>query len=642
MDENRPPGGCSKVTLKAILQGYGQPISEEQAWALCYQCCIKLKQIFWGAKQVPFVCGVESIHVHQDGTVSYVPWVGKEPRGARNGSHDVNPSERKLIEHIGQVIYAALDWGLTNDMERVLSEPLDKLLYGMLGLHDITMDYNLHFQCPITLKDIIKQCAERLFTPSEASSHYRAVCRVLFAEHKEFCNLLLTIERSKQSLRKLEVEHILDKDAIILYDNWGNLWSNVIKELRLGIRLRNSKEHVGLPAEYELTPFELLMNDIRAKRYTLREVKDSPKRKMSQSVENFIMDFIRSQPLRPASERKLKEKSQEEPSLHELLMSEIKSGKKLRSTRRRKGNSLQDDDDDSLTSQSFTQSDDSLSPVGYRVSHVRSTPQAFDLGDNESDVKISWQSDSSETSSDNKFADLTSSSTDLMFVPVLTSSQVDLKNSSFLNYDVLKYSSHKRSSSYESPLQKKHSERSCRYPKVRPVPTIAELVPTRREIVKAEMVNFLQNYGFSGSRICFCCHKKRLFFTWPYTCKICERVICPECCVEMLMPFKQCMHLPLSFFKTLVLTRDDDPSCQEQRTQLFCRETLQWDCSSVPLVFEPQDLSDNIPFHKRTMKNWTCMDICTKCEDFILDTVELSYPSKDTSNGLKSRCSSHS
>ncbi|KAE8574618.1 hypothetical protein XENTR_v10003508 [Xenopus tropicalis] len=641
MDENSPPGGCSKVTLKEILQGYGQPISEEQAWALCYQCCTKLKQMLWGAKQVPFVRGVEHIHLHQDGTASFA--VSKEQRGARNGSQDINQAERKIIEHLGQVIYTALDWGLTSDMERVLSEPLDKLLYSMLGLHAVAIDYSLHFQCPIMLKDIIKQCADRLFTPSEAYIHYRAVCQVLFAEHKEFCNLLLTIERSKQSLRKLEAEDILDKDAIILYDNWGNLWSNVIKELRLGIRLRNSKDrsYVGLPAEYELTPYELLMNDIRAKRYTLREVKESQKRKMSESVENFIMDFIRLQPLRPASERKLKEKSQEEPSLHELLMTEIKSGKKLRATRRRKRNCLQDDD--SLSSQSFSQSDDSLSPLDYRMSCSRSTPQASDLGSNESDVKISWQSDfSSENSSDSKFSDLTSSSTDLMFVPVLTSSQVDLKNSSFLNADMLKYSSHKRSSSYESPLQKKYTDHNCRYPKIRPIPTIAELVPTRRDIVKAEMADFLQNYGFSGSRICFCCHKKRLFFTWPYTCKICERVICPECCVEMLMPFKQCMHLPLSFFKTLVLTRDDDPSCQEQRTQLFCRETLQWDCSSVPLVFEPQDLSDNIPFHKRTMKNWTCMDICTKCEDFILDTVDLSHPSNVTSNGLKSRCLSQS
>ncbi|OCT62423.1 hypothetical protein XELAEV_18043504mg [Xenopus laevis] len=416
--------------------------------------------------------------------------------------------DSRLIEHIAQVIYTALDWGLTSNMERVLSEPLDKLLYVILGLHGISMDYNLYFQCPVTLKDIIKQCAERLFTPSEASCHYRAVCRVLFAEHEEFCNLLLTIERSKQQVL-----------------------------------------------------------------------------------------------------------------LHWLIHSSCFPNASCYYTCGR--------DDDSLTSQSFTQSDDSLSALGYSVSSFRSTLRDCDLVDGESDL------DHSETLSDSKFSDLTDLKqyryqitkskgsrgnsytvlSNLMFVPVLMSSQVDLKNSSFLNYDVLKYSSNKRSSSYESPLQKKHSERSCHYPKVRPIPTISELVPTFA-IVKAEMADFLHNYGFSASRICFCCHKKRLFFTWPYTCKICERVICPECCVE------QCMHIPRGFFKTLVLTRDDDPSCQEQRTQLFCREMLQWDCSSVPLVFEPQDLSDNIPFHKLTMKNWTCMDICTKCEDFILDTVD--------------------
>ncbi|KAG8447144.1 hypothetical protein GDO86_014558 [Hymenochirus boettgeri] len=635
MDAHTLITGGSKVTLKEMLESYGQPISEEQAWALCFQCCTRLTQILRGTRPIPTLCGVESLSIHRDGTVTFTTRGSKDQRDSGAGTWDTNQSERKLIERLGQIVYTALDWGLTGDMERVLSEPLDNLLCRLLGLHTMTMDPLLHY--PITFSDIITECSERLFTPSEASNHYKAVCRVHFAEHKEFCKLLLNIERSKQSLRKLEAEDLLEKDAIILYDNWGNLWSNVIKELSLGIRLRNSKEraYIDQPTVYELTPYELLMDDIRAKRYTLREVKDNRKNIMSDSTENFIMNFIRSQPLRPASERKLKERSQEEPSLHELLMTEIKSGKKLRTNSRREKNSLQDDESSSL--QSFPQGDDSLSSLSYRVNRIRSTPQAFDLGESENDVKICWQTDfSSETSSDSKFSDLSSSSTDLMFVPVLTSSQVDLKSSSLLNNDPLKYSAHKRSSSYESPIQRKSCE------PVHPQPTIAELVPARREIVKNEMTDFLHSYGICGSRICFSCHKKRLFFSWPYTCKMCERVICPECCIEMLMPFKQCMHLPLSFFKTLDLSRDNDASCQDRRTQLFCRETLQWDCSSVPLVFEPQDLSDDNPFHKRAMKNWTCLDICNKCQDYILDIVEMNRPSQVNINKLKFRCFSQS
>ncbi|KAM4691953.1 protein spire homolog 1-like [Rhinophrynus dorsalis] len=633
MEESNPSGGCSKVTLKDILKWYGQPISEEQAWALCFQCCSKLKHMLWGTRQVPSLRGVESILIHHDGSVSFT---------SCSGTQDINQSEKKIIEHLGQTIYTALDWGLTSDMERVLSEPLDNLLYRMLGLHTVTMEPALRFHYAITLNDIIKVCSERLFTPSEASSHYRAVCRVHFAEHKEFRKLLRTIERSKQSLKKLEAENILEKDSLVLYDNWGNLWSNVIKELRLGIRLRNAKErsYDELPVESSLTPYELLMNDIRSKKYKLREVKDSEKNRTSDSNENFIMDFIRSQPLRPASERKLKERSQEEPSLHELLMNEIKSAKKLRST----VNEKKSISNEFVSSQSVCsiQSDDSLSTLGFRMKRLRSSTHDDDLLDTESDMKISWQSDfSSDTSSDSKFSDLTSSSTDLMFAPVLTSSQVDLKTSGFLNCDKLASSGLKRSSSFESPMQRKGQGQSSHSPKV-PPPTIAELVPARREIVKGEMIEFLQSNSAAGSRVCFCCHKKRLFFTWPYTCKICERVICPECCVEMLMPFKQCMHLPVSFFKTLVLAREEDPTSQAHRTQLFCRETMHWDCSSVPLVFEPQDLAESVPFHKRTMKNWNCMDICNKCEEYILDVVDISKQTKPLGNGLKSRSASES
>lgn len=31
--------GAEGLTLEEILRLYGQPINEEQAWAVCYQCC---------------------------------------------------------------------------------------------------------------------------------------------------------------------------------------------------------------------------------------------------------------------------------------------------------------------------------------------------------------------------------------------------------------------------------------------------------------------------------------------------------------------------------------------------------------------------------------------------------------------------
>lgn len=36
--------GAAEVSLEEILKLYNQPINEEQAWAVCYQCCRTLAQ----------------------------------------------------------------------------------------------------------------------------------------------------------------------------------------------------------------------------------------------------------------------------------------------------------------------------------------------------------------------------------------------------------------------------------------------------------------------------------------------------------------------------------------------------------------------------------------------------------------------
>ncbi|KAM4622951.1 protein spire homolog 1-like [Discoglossus pictus] len=560
------------VTLEDILRQYGEPISEEQAWALCYQCCAKLRQLLWGGHQVPSLQGVGSIVLHQDGTVSFA---------TSSGASNHLQSERKIIEKLGEVIYTALDWGVSSDLERTLSDPLDSLLHCMLGLQP----GNIGFQ------DVLQTCAGRLLPPSKASSHYQAVCRVHFSEYKEFCMLLRNIERSKKSLMQMESESLAERESFVLYKSWGNLWSNVIKELRLGVRLRKAKVcmYQLLPINYTLTPYERLMNDIRHKRYTLREVKHREKSKLWEQAENFIMDFIRLQPLRPASERKLKERSLEEPSLHEMLMIEIKSVKKLRPTKSRRKLSFQDDDSGTPCSLRSIQCDDSI-PMDYAMRSCRRRLQTIDQMDFEcaANSESSRSSDyGSESSLDSKFSDLTSSISDMMFMPVLTSSQVDLKNSSFLHNDSLKFSVPRRTKSYESVFHK---------------------------TMLGQTFYLITLLGWRQSA---------------------EQVICPDCCKEMLMPFKQCMLLPVSFFKTLVLTHEGDPSCQDQKAQQLYQEILHWDCSSVPLVFEPQELGENISLHKKNMKNWPSMDICVKCEEHIVEMVGFSNHSEQPTNKRK-------
>ena len=47
----------------------------------------------------------------------------------------------------------------------------------------------------------------------------------------------------------------------------------VMKELRQGVKLKKVQQSAAThPVEYELTPYEILMDDVRRKRYTLNKV----------------------------------------------------------------------------------------------------------------------------------------------------------------------------------------------------------------------------------------------------------------------------------------------------------------------------------------------------------------------------------
>uniref|UniRef100_A0A4W5K3A5 Spire-type actin nucleation factor 1b n=1 Tax=Hucho hucho TaxID=62062 RepID=A0A4W5K3A5_9TELE len=109
----------------------------------------------------------------------------------------------------------------------------------------------------------------------------------------------------------------------------------VMGDLRNGVKLKKVQErqYNPLAIEFQLTPYEMLMDDIRSKRYKLRKVmvnNDIPPR-LKKSAHEVILDFIRSRPpLNPAAARKLKPQPQVPPTLHERILDEIKSERKLR------------------------------------------------------------------------------------------------------------------------------------------------------------------------------------------------------------------------------------------------------------------------------------------------------------------------
>ncbi len=76
-----------------------------------------------------------------------------------------------------------------------------------------------------------------------------------------------------------------------------------MQDLRNGVKLKKTN-YTKTPVEYELTPYEMLMDDIRSKRYKLNRVAvdgELPP-KVRKDAHDIILDFIRSRPpLRPVS-----------------------------------------------------------------------------------------------------------------------------------------------------------------------------------------------------------------------------------------------------------------------------------------------------------------------------------------------------
>jgi spire-like protein len=105
----------------------------------------------------------------------------------------------------------------------------------------------------------------------------------------------------------------------------------VIHELRHGVKLRKVSElYINRRnIEYELTPFEILLDQIRAKRYHLKKVPvDTLNNELKKDARDIILEFIRSRPpLKKTSLRNLNNtKIKNEPlNLHEQLMNSIRN-----------------------------------------------------------------------------------------------------------------------------------------------------------------------------------------------------------------------------------------------------------------------------------------------------------------------------
>ncbi|CAG5128873.1 unnamed protein product, partial [Candidula unifasciata] len=315
-----------------ILKVFNNPINEEQAWAVCYQCAQflfhnQIQEYY----QFVYDYGIHSIWLSRQGDVLFrkmPPDVntafGKGSPHNQHGVHgptwpttDLSKRKRHLmatemdaVQALGTAIFEALDYGIDPSEERQLSQELETLIVTMTNADSsleydpdaqnaddegIEKDSDIEHRC--VLLDVIRLCSQHLSSKQDAQHHYKAVCRALATEAGELFTFLDRIASCKEKLSETK-----DEDAKRLEElqraDWACLWVQVTRSLRQGVRLKKV-EHTSLPPlEFELTPFEMLLEDIRSRRYTLHKIMVNGEipHKVKDNAHAVILDFIRSRP----------------------------------------------------------------------------------------------------------------------------------------------------------------------------------------------------------------------------------------------------------------------------------------------------------------------------------------------------------
>ncbi|XP_026944319.1 protein spire homolog 1 isoform X1 [Sagmatias obliquidens] len=694
-DPGAAAGPQHALSLEEILRLYNQPINEEQAWAVCYQCCGSLRAADAGRRQPRRrVRSAAQIRVWRDGAVTLAPAASDagEPDAAAGKLEYSHCTETEVIESLGIIIYKALDYGLKENEERELSPPLEQLIDRMAntveadgsndegyeaadeGLEE-EEDEKRKISAIRSYRDVMKLCAAHLPTASEAPNHYQAVCRALFAETMELYTFLTKIKSAKENLKKIQEMEKSNESNTDLEElknaDWARFWVQVMRDLRNGVKLKKVQErqYNPLPIEYQLTPYEMLMDDIRSKRYTLRKVMvngDIPPR-LKKSAHEIILDFIRSRPpLNPASARKLKPTPPRPRSLHERILEEIKAERKLRpvspeETRRGRleppvlpdlghrmdgatveievatpespKNVLESSMvNGGLTSQSKENGASAVQQVPVQRKKLLKAPTLAELDSSDSEEETLPRSASSSAPSsflEAPFLEAVSTRKNPpKFLPISSTPQPERRQPPQRRHSIEKETPTNVRQFLPASRQSSRSLEEFCYPVECLALTVEEVMHIRQVLVKAELEKYQQYKdvytALKKGKLCFCCRTRRFsFFTWSYTCQFCKRPVCSQCCKKMRLPSKPYSTLPIFSLGPSALQRGE--SCMRPEKPSTGHHRPLRSIARLSSKSKSVDKSDEeLQFPKELMEDWSTMEVCVDCKKFISEIINSS------------------
>ena len=395
---------------------------------------------------------------------------------------------------------------------------------------------------PELLQQVLQLCRHHLASPAEAATHYRAVLRALVAESDEM----------SQFMSGLGEKQLAELDR----GDWGVMWTHVMTQLRQGVKLQKV-EYSKTPVEFALTPYEMLMDDIRGRKYSLVPVTLSLQ--VQRGAREIILDFIRARPpLRPVEQRRLARR-ESDPSPQESLMAEIRGDRARASLKKAK----------TVEKSLLNREELKIGKIVQPTTGVNGK-KVIDLDQSFADNILNFDDDQAETDSpDNSALEADYSQSEVRPNTVVTLPDPYPESDQATKSAPLTVL--KSSQSVPEPNMKPEWRCGEREGKENRDPggagggskysdwtktlhtldlSLAEVAHIRAVMTKVELEERELPTGqireLERGRLCFQCARVKFgLFTWAVTCQLCTRSVCSSCTARIALPSTKLAEIPV-------------------------------------------------------------------------------------------------
>ena len=555
----------SVTPLSRILQSFSAPISEEHGWAIIHQACVTLIQ----ASSAP-VLVVESpsqLLISDDGCIDQDSFT--RPSRARRRM----TSYAQVVAELGVVVYTALDFSLGEEEQRSLSSGLEHLIDMMTSAdsdQDNTQDLvdegigQEEERGKEVVERVLELCRHHLAVSEEAGPHYRGVVRALVAESREI----------SQFMSRLDQDQLAELDR----DEWGQIWTNVMQQLRVGVKLKKV-DYSKTPDEFSLTPYEMLMDDIRGKKYQLNPVKVSLK--VQRDAREVILDFIRSRPpLKAASSRKIAQR-QIQLTPQEELMNQIR------------GDGAKSNLKKTSTTEKNTRESEGLKlgKVISKSSSNTSLKKVIDLDKSFAENILNF--DDCGEQNDEEEEDVVQESHQKKNLYLENNPDINKNTTTSIQKTVCPKTTNPRNNPASKQVNNTPADTGVKSKYsdwIKNLHTLdlslAEVAHIRSVLTRAELEEMDlapdRRREYERGRVCFLCGVTRFgLFTWAVQCGLCRRYVCSTCCGKISLPSDKLQDI-LVCSLTTQLSKEERPESPES----FRTKTSQQNSSNFSRGFE--------------------------------------------------------